>query len=350
LGSGAPQRRPLPPPPWSEQSFLHEPQRCAAPSTSVSQPSSASGAGGSAQLPKPSLHVDVQRPLSQARDATLAPEQARPHAPQLATSAPVAVSQPSSAAGAAGCTQLPKPALQLELHTPPLQARDATEVVAQARSQAPQWSVLVERSVSQPFAISPSQSPSEPGQLPIAHFPALQAGVPLGVVHTLPHAPQFRTSPRIAVSQASSAAGAAGCRQSPRVSHTARQVPASQRTDEVPVFWQARPHAPQLSALVRGSVSQPLLGTPSQFKKPPVQLPTRQTPPTQVAVAFGRLHELPQNPQLFGSDARLVSQPLLVLLSQSIRPGAQAFSPQVPPLHVAAAPGVGVQTLGQLPQ
>jgi hypothetical protein len=37
-------------------------------------------------------------------------------------------------------------------------------------------------------------------------------------------------------------------------------------------------------------------------------------------------------------------------LSQSINPGAQAFSPHVPLLHTAAAPGVGVQTRGQVPQ
>jgi hypothetical protein len=69
-----------------------------------------------------------------------------------------------------------------------------------------------------------------------------------------------------------------------------------------------------------------------------------------VPVALGRLHEFPQNPQLFGSEPRLVSQPLLVSLSQSIKPGAQDFSPQAPALHTAAAPNSAVHTLGQLPQ
>jgi hypothetical protein len=92
------------------------------------------------------------------------------------------------------------------------------------------------RSVSQPFSTSPSQSPVVPGQLAMVQRPAAHAGVPVGVVHTLPHAPQFCASVATGVSQPSSAAGASGCRQSPRVSQTAWQAPASQRTDDVPVF------------------------------------------------------------------------------------------------------------------
>jgi hypothetical protein len=89
---------------------------------------------------------------------------------------------------------------------------------------------------------------------------------------------------------------------------------------------------------------------PSQFKKPPVHVCTRHVPPTQVPVAFGKLHEFPQNPQLFTSEARFVSQPLLVLSSQSINPGAQDFSAQVPLLQYGAAPNWAVQTRGQVPQ
>jgi hypothetical protein len=238
--------------------LLQEPQRCVAVRTSVSQPSSFRGEVGVAQLPKPSAQLEVQRPLSQARDATLAPEQARPQPPQLFTSLVLAVSQPSSAVGAAGRAQLLKPAAQPDTQSPPLQARAPTAVEAQPRPQAPQWSTLVVSSVSQPFSTSPSQSPSVPGQFAMLHLPAVHPGVPVGVVHTLPQAPQFCGSPAIGVSQPSSIAGESGCRQSPRVSQTAWQAPASQRTDDVPVFWQARAQAPQCRALFRGSVSQPL--------------------------------------------------------------------------------------------
>jgi hypothetical protein len=218
---GAPQRRPLPPPPWSEQSLLHEPHRCVVALTFVSQPSSFKGEIGVAQLPKPGLQVDVHWPLLHAREATLAPEQTRPQPPQLFTSLVLVVSHPSSAAGAAGREQLLDPELQPDTHTPPLQARALTPVEAQARPHAPQLSTLVVSSVSQPFVTSPSQSPVVPGQLPMLQRPAVQAGVPVGVVHTLPHAPQFCGSVATGVSQPSSAAGDTGCRQSPRESQTA---------------------------------------------------------------------------------------------------------------------------------
>ena len=191
IDCGAPQRRPLPPPPWSEQSLLHEPQRCVAALTFVSHPSSFNGEIGVAQLPKPGRQVDVHWPLSQAREATLVPEQTRPQPPQLFTSLVLVVSQPSSAAGAAGREQLLEPALQPDTQSPPLHARALTPVESQLRPQAPQLSTLVERSVSQPFVTSPSQSPVVPGQVAMLQRPAVQAGVPVGVVHTLPHAPQF---------------------------------------------------------------------------------------------------------------------------------------------------------------
>jgi hypothetical protein len=138
IACGEPQRRPLPPPPWSEQSLRHEPQRCVAELTSVSQPSSFKGEIGVVQLPKPSLHVEVHWPFSQARDATFVPEHARPQPPQLFTSFVLVVSQPSSAVGAAGREQLLAPAVHPDTHSPPLQARALTPFDAQPRSQPPQ--------------------------------------------------------------------------------------------------------------------------------------------------------------------------------------------------------------------
>jgi hypothetical protein len=85
---------------------------------------------------------------------------------------------------------------------------------------------LESRFVSQPFVTSPSQSPVDPGQSAMLQWPAVQPGVPLGTVHTLPHAPQFWGSLVIGVSQPSSAAGAVGCTQSPAVSQIAWQAPA----------------------------------------------------------------------------------------------------------------------------
>src|SRR2546422_504964 len=64
--------------------------------------------------------------------------QTMPQPPQLFLSLAVLVSQPSSAMPPGGLTQLPKPALQVEVHRPPAQALAATLAPEQARAQAPQ--------------------------------------------------------------------------------------------------------------------------------------------------------------------------------------------------------------------
>jgi hypothetical protein len=61
-----------------------------------------------------------------------------PHPPQLVAFSLTASSQPSSAVGAAGCAQLAKPRSHVEVHLPALQARDATVCAEHARPQAPQ--------------------------------------------------------------------------------------------------------------------------------------------------------------------------------------------------------------------
>ena len=57
------------------------------------------------------------------------------------------------------------------------------------------------------------------------------------------------------------------------------------------------PQAPQWVALVRVSVSQPFVVLPSQSAKGAVQLPTPQTPLRQTGVAFGTTQRMPQLPQ-----------------------------------------------------
>ena len=95
------------------------------------------------------------------------PGQARPQPPQFLTSLAVAVSQPSSGAGAAGWLQLALPLTQLELHTPPAQASVATPAAEQLRPQAPQLAVEVLTLVSQPSVLAPvlTQSPKPPAQV-----------------------------------------------------------------------------------------------------------------------------------------------------------------------------------------
>jgi hypothetical protein len=109
ISSGAAHFSPLPPPPRREQSLPQPPQSVVAVRTSVSHPSSASGAGGATQLPQPSWQVEVHWPSLHERLSTLLLEHARPQPPQLSTSLPVGDSHPSSGAGASGCVQLANP-------------------------------------------------------------------------------------------------------------------------------------------------------------------------------------------------------------------------------------------------
>lgn len=89
------------------QSLPQPPQFRSSCRTFSSQPLSAPGAAGMLQFAKPISHVESQTPPAQLFEATFVPAHARPHAPQWVTSASVFVSQPSSAAGAAGVMQSP---------------------------------------------------------------------------------------------------------------------------------------------------------------------------------------------------------------------------------------------------
>jgi len=72
------------------------------------------------------------------------------------------------------------------------------------------------------------------------------------------------------------------------------------------VAWlsaQRLPQAPQLAALVRTSVSQPLAAAPSQLPYP-VAHANAHAPPRQTGVALAGVgHALPQDPQLRASVA-----------------------------------------------
>lgn len=82
---------------------------------------------------------------------------ATPQPPQLPS--PAAVSQPSSADGSGGAAQLLKPTLQVESHLPLLHEMLMTLVELHARVQEPQKSGLVCRLTSQPSADAPLQLP-----------------------------------------------------------------------------------------------------------------------------------------------------------------------------------------------
>jgi hypothetical protein len=89
----------------------------------------------------------------------------------------------------------------VQLHCPLLQARPW----GQTMPQPPQLALSVSKEVSQPVAGLESQSAKPGAQLPMAQWPALQVGVPFGVVQAMPQAPQWLTSRWASTSQPSTA-------------------------------------------------------------------------------------------------------------------------------------------------
>ena len=113
-------------------------------------------------------------------------EQVRPHIPQLVADVLRLVSQPL----AAFASQLPKPALHAATAHAPLVHAGVALGSEHARPHAPQWLTALRVLVSQPLATFMSQSPKPAAQV-MAQRPAVQAAVPLAVLHALPHAPQW---------------------------------------------------------------------------------------------------------------------------------------------------------------
>ena len=93
---------------------------------SVSQPLSAAGAAGLEQSPRPGTQAALHSPPPQLALLVPTVEHFLSQAPQLAGSVLRLLSQPLSVLGAAGVAQLPKPVLQLDSHRPETQLRVTT--------------------------------------------------------------------------------------------------------------------------------------------------------------------------------------------------------------------------------
>jgi hypothetical protein len=113
---------------------------------------------------------------------------------------------------------------------------------------------------------------------------------------------------------------------------------------------QARPHPPQLFALLVMLISQPLAGLPSQSARPAAHFDTVQTWAVQTSAAPAvMLHAWLQEPQLFGSCAMSISQPSEASLSQSWKPVVHALTEQADAAHDSVAFWV-LHGLAQAPQ
>jgi hypothetical protein len=181
--------------------------------------------------------------------------------------------------------------------------------------QAPQFCGLLAVFTSQPLLGLLSQLRKAPVHADTAHAPLVHAAVALGRLQTLPQAPQFAVLLPLSTSQP--LAGLLSQSRNDPVHAWSWQAPPV-HTALALAMVQARLHAPQFALLVLVFTSQPLLGLPSQSRKP--ALHTKEQPPAvQTAAALaGAVQTVPQAPQLRGSVWVLVQLP-----AHSVRPEAQ---------------------------
>jgi hypothetical protein len=199
------------------------------------------------------------------------------------------------------------------LHTPLLHVELAFAAV-HTFPQVPQLFTSVLLLISQPFAAMPSQFAKPALQVATAHVPAVHEGVPFAVLQVSPQVPQLPTDVSVLVSQPF--VGLLSQLPKPALQDATPHAPPTQAAVPL-VVVHAVPQAPQFPTLVARLVSQPLLASLSQSPKPALQVKPH-APAAQVLVLFGREgHTVPQAPQFAVSAARLVSQPLALLLSQS---------------------------------
>ena len=267
--------------------------------------------------------------------------QLTPQAPQLALSVRVFTSQPSAATP----SQSAKPAAHaVSPHDPPPHAALALGS-AHARPHAPQLPLLVCRFVSQPLLATPSQSPVPLLQRTTVHAPAAQPLAAVeGSAHDVAHAPQLSGSMAVLAQNGGA---------DPTAGHVAR--PRAQVVPHAPPehTWPAAhvvPQVPQFALSVRASTSQPFDGSPSQSAKPVRHAAIPQRPPLHAAVAFGSTHARPHAPQLAALVSRSVSQPFGAMPSQSPVFASQCTMVHAPPTHPSVDTCGSAQTVPQAPQ
>jgi hypothetical protein len=185
--------------------------------------------------------------------------------------------------------------------TEPVQAR------GQLFAQPPQWELSVNRSVSHPSDACPLQSPLFALQPATVHWLFAHPAVPLGTVHACEHVPQLAGSTLTCASHPSP-----GCvlqSAQPALQLATVQLPETHAAVALGTL-QVFPHPPQLPGSAVVGVSHPFETIPSQSAQPLSHTPTAQAPAAHPDDAWGTAgHIRPQLPQLFGSAARLTSQP-----------------------------------------
>ena len=118
--------------------------------------------------------------------------------------------------------------------------------------------------------------------------------------------------------------------------HPIEQAPPAQ--DGLPLLLlHTVPHVPQLPTLVFVLVSHPLLGLPSQLWNPELHVGL-QAPPEHVVMPLGLVQAIPQAPQ-FETVLSAASQPLPLIRSQSPKLGLHEAMTQEPVWQAGVAFG-----------
>jgi hypothetical protein len=226
---------------------------------------------------------------------------------------------------------------------PPLPHRIGRAGFEQAATQAPLLHVKVPfagRAGQVAHALPQSIVPG--GQL--LHIPPLQF-VPVG--HTLPHWPQFFGSLEVSTSQP-----VAGLRSQSAMGglHIGLlQTPPAQ-VSVPPVMLQRMPHTPQLAGSTAVWISQPLAGLWSQSAYPELHEAMVHAEPTHFSKALFVLHAAPHAPQLLESVVTFTHD-AAAALPQSVGRVLGQVSPQAGgvPAHVGWPPAGAGQTLQVVP-
>jgi hypothetical protein len=222
-------------------------------------------------------------------------------------------------------SQSPKSAPQAKPHEPAAQVALAFAGEAHRRVQLPHV-VGLARSASHPLAALESQSARPVLQAATAHAPAVQAGVPLATTQRVGQLPQWVASEPRSTSQPFAASPSQSAKPAVQVN---AQAPAAQDTVAWALGAHAIPQAPQCSALVRVSTSQPLATIPSQSPRPGSQLAIPHTPAAQAPVALAGAQAVPHAPQ-WAALTRVSTQPP----PQQVWPEAQCASEVQPVTQV----------------
>lgn len=238
------------------------------------------------------------------------------------------VSQPFSVSP----SQSPMPAGHVESQSPP-EHTPAPPVAGGGHTvpHAPQLNASFESSVSQPLSARPSQSPKPPMHSATRHAPAMQTTVALGRLQRTPHPPQFARSRSVEMQRSPHSTGAGATHIAMHDGGPSIDVRAHAGVSPVHVSV----HEPHVVAESR-SDSQPVSTTPSQSSVPSLHESMTQVPVGQLATPSEIPHGRPHAPQL---DAVVsdVSQPLPATPSQLPHDSSQLATPHEPKLHEGTA-------------